>query len=161
MAVNLCSTSSVRAVLGVSEAELRDTVLLQPIYLARLKEHLLGLHVSMINDFATSAAASPQSGDQERFTDLLQTYAAYQMAHQLIGAMPMFAPQTIKDSRSEMTRVADPYARLRQDVLDSLPYLKTRLLTAYNKINPASPVPTATQRIRVLVSTPAVNPVTG
>lgn len=161
MTINLCSTSSVRAVLGVAETELRDEVLLQPIYVTRLKDHLLELHPEMVNDFATAAAANPQSVDQERFTDMLQAYASYRMAHLLVGAVEMFAPKTIQDSKTQVERSTDPYARLKKDIVDSLPYLKTRLLVAYSKINAGSPAPAATERIRVIVSTPANNPVTG
>lgn len=161
MTTNLCSTSSVRAVLGVSEAELRDDVLLQPIYVTRLKEHLFGLNESMIDDFGVAAVASPQTREQTRFVDLLQTYAAYRMAHHLLGAVAMFAPKTIQDSKTQVERVDDPFSRLKQDILDSLPYLKVQLLTAYSKINTSVSAPTAPSRIRVLVSTPSNNPVTG
>lgn len=161
MAVNLCSTSSVRAVLGVSEAELRDTVLLQPIYLTRLTNQLEALHPDIVSDFAAASETDPMSGEQDRFVNLLQTYSAYVMAKYLVGAAPMFAPKTIKDDRTEAQRVDDPYKSLRSDIDESLPFLKIQLMVAYSKINSSSPLPSATARIRVLASPLGVNPVTG
>lgn len=163
MATSIATTSSIRAVLGVSERELRDDVLLNPIYRVRLNEALLALHPSLFDDYVTAEAVPEVSrtSAQQRLVDLTQTYSAYQIASQCLGSVAMFAPIVIKDSRSELNRQDDPFAALRLDVVAVLAILKTQLLTAYNAINPGSPVPSATARIRALIAPLGVNPVTG
>lgn len=159
---DLTTSSAVRAVLGVSAKELPDDVLLEPVYTTLLTSDLRVIHPQIINDFAEIAevAEDARTEAEEDFFNLMQMYAAYHIAKRCLGAVAMFAPTTIQDARSEMTRAGDPYRALREDVLATLPILKVRLRSVYALVNPDAPVPTAVERIRVLVATP-VNPVTG
>lgn len=158
---DITSTASIRSVLGVSERELRDEVLLEPIYTTRLTERLYELHPDLFGDFTDVAALDPRTDAQDRFFNLVQAFAAYHVASQLVGSLEMSSPQTIKDSRSEMTRFDSPFVSLKKDILETLALLRMRLLTVYHDINPDSPLPSATQRLSVLISPLAVNPVTG
>lgn len=157
---DLTTSSAVRAVLGVSEQELPDDVLLEPIYTTLLTEDLREIHPQLVNDFAAVAVIEVKTDDQERFFDLVQMYSAYHIAKRCLGAVGMFAPGIIKDARSELQRTGDPYAQLRADVQATLPTLKVRMRRAYSRINPAYAAPTPAERLRVLVTVPT-NPVTG
>lgn len=160
--IDLTSTAEVRAVLGVSEKELRDDVLLLPLYSTRLVGDIEALHAQMLADFVTTAALATRTDDQQRFVDLLQAYAAYNVARQCLGAVAMFAPQLISAAaKSTAQRVADPYARLREDVPATMHILKTRLRSAYARLNPDATPPTAAERLYATAVTPAVNPITG
>lgn len=158
---DITSTASVRSVLGISERELRDEVLLNPIYSTQLHEKLYDLHVDLFGDFTDVAAIDPRSEVQDRFYNLVQAYSAYAVASFCLGSLPMFSPQTIKDSKSELSRFDDANKNLRRDVLETLSLLRIRLLTVYNAINPDSPLPSATARLSVLIAPLGVNPVTG
>jgi hypothetical protein len=157
---DLTTSSAVRAVLGVSEQELPDDVLQEPIYTTLLTEDLRAIHPQIIADFATVAVIEVKTDDQERFFDLVQMYSAYHIAKRCLGAVGMFAPGIIKDARSELQRTGDPYKQLRADILATLPTLKVRMRGAYARINPAAVAPTPAERLRVLVATP-VSPITG
>lgn len=157
---DLTTSSAVRAVLGVSEQELPDDVLLEPIYMTLLTEDLRAIHPQLITDFAAAAAIEARTDEQERFVSLVQMYAAYHIAKRCLGALPMFAPRVIKDARSELQRSDDPYTGLKADVTATLPVLKVRMRGVYALVNPAVQIPTALERIRVLVAVP-INPVTG
>jgi hypothetical protein len=158
---DLTSTASVRAVLGVSERELRDDILLDPIFAVELTEALYDIHLNLFGDFKLAAATDPRTSLQQRFVDLAQTFAAYHIAKQCLGSVAMFAPKVIKDSRSELQRSDDPYKNLRIDVPASLALLRTRLRMVYAQINPDATIPTSLDRIRLVATPLGINPVTG
>lgn len=157
---DLTTSSAVRAVLGVSPQELPDDVLQEPVYMTMLTEDLRAIHPQLLTDFVSIAAVAEKTEVQERFYDLVQMFASYHIAKRCLGAVAMFAPKVLKDARAEMQRSDDPYRALREDVLATLAILKVRMRSAYALVNPTATVPTAAERLRVLVATP-VNPVTG
>lgn len=161
MATNLASTASIRSVLGVSERELRDDVLLDPTFSVLLNEDLYAISPDLVADYEIADAVDPKTTIQQRFVDLTQTYAAYQIALQCCNSVSMFAPETIKDSRSELTRGADFYKTLRADIQATLKTLRVLLRSAYAAINPIYTPPTAIERIRVVAVPLGIDPVTG
>jgi hypothetical protein len=160
---DITSTNSVRAALGVSEKEIRDAVLLNPIYTTRLTEALHDMHPTMLADFVTASAVAEaaRTEDQSRFVNLVQTYSAYHIAKQCMGSIEMFAPIRIKDDRAEMQRRNDPYAQLRKDIAETLPVIKMRLRVHYPKINPQAATPAPVERLRVLIAPLGTSPITG
>lgn len=159
---DLTTTASVRAVLGVSEKEIRDDVLLAPIYQVRLSEDLRAIDDTLFDEFVTAASAGDaRSPLQVRFYDLVQTYAAYKLASYCVAAAPMFAPQTIQDSRTQVSRVADPYKQLKKDIAETLVVLRVKLRTVYAQVNPNYAPPTSIERLFATAAPLGVNPVTG
>ena len=102
-----------------------------------------------------------EGGKVIRFTVWGKKKTAYTIAKQCLGAVAMFAPKVIKDSRSELQRSEDPYKFLRADVPAALLVLRTRLRVIYSQINPDAVLPSATERIMAVASPLATNPVTG
>jgi hypothetical protein len=147
MSTNLVTTDSVRAVLGVSAKELPDTVLGSQVYSTRLREDLIDMHPQIISDFAAIGALASPTSDQQRFLDLMETYAAYNVAKQCLDALPMFSPLTIKDEKAELTRNVDSYKNLKADVSAVLSLMKGKLQKAYAAVNPDAPAPTPVDRI--------------
>ncbi len=159
---DLTTTASIRAALGVSEKEIRDAVLLNPIYSVPLIEAIYALHEDLFTNFVTVAGLETRTQIQQRFFDLVQLYSAYFIAKLCLASVSMFAPQKIKDAAgSELMRMDDPYAQLRKDLPAMLSIFKVQLLTVYNQINPISPLPSAVERIRVVAAPLGVDPVTG
>jgi hypothetical protein len=158
---DITSTAEVRAVLGVSEKELRDDVLLLPLYSTRLTEALRDLHTQLLADYASAAALDSRTDDQQRFVDLVQAYASHHIATQCLGALPMFAKQQVTDGKNALQRVADPYAQLRKDVPSVLYILKVRLRGAYAGINPDATPPLPAEQLAALAATRGTDPVTG
>lgn len=156
---SITSTDEVRAVLGVSPLELTDAVLGSPIYTTNLTEALYALHPQLAADYAAVDRTAP-SADQERFVNLTEAYAAYQVAQQCLGSVQMFAPQLIKDTKTEVQRTQDAYKNLRRDVGATLSILRMSLLTVYPKINPDAVAPSAQSRLMVLSAGIASDPVT-
>ena len=161
MSVNLVTTDSVRAVLGVSMQELPDTVLSNTIYSTQLREDMIEMHPQMVADFATISALVSPTADQERFLDLAQAYAAYNVATQCLTSLPLFAPQTIQDEKAQIMRGADFYKRLRDDVGAVMSKLRSRLLNAYSVVNSGAVAPLAVDRIFGVTAGLTSDPVTG
>lgn len=156
-----CTPDSVRAVLGISAEEIEDVTVLDPIYYARMIEDLNKLNPGLIGTYTAAKAASPQSATQERFVLLVQTAAAYLVAQQMLAALPMFAPQTIQDSKSQVSRVVNPYTALTNSILGSLNYFYGVIQDVYVLLNPGSVAPDTTVRIVMLTTGVALDPVTG
>ncbi len=154
-----CTTNSIRAVLGVSEEEIEDTVILDPVYAVTLQENLADVNSGIIAAFV-AIPGSPTAGEL-RFKELVQTYAAYQVAQILLTSVKMFAPQTITDSKAQTSRVNDPYADLRGEILGSLDYFIPRVRSAYSTLYPVASVATNTARVFALNAGIAFDPVTG
>ncbi len=157
--LDFTSYEEIRAALGVSVDEILDETLALKIYLVRLQEELRTVNLSIATDFL--ALTEPLTTDEERFSNLMETYSSYFVASTLLGALPLFAPKTIKDQHAVADRVTDPFEGLRDDVMSTLKYLKAALIDAYAVLNPAQSAATAPTRVLVLNSGLALDPVTG
>lgn len=151
---------SVRAVLGVSEEEVPDTVLASPIYATLLSETLLELSAALATTYITTKDKVTRTADEQRFVDLTQTFSAYSVASKMLGSLPMFAPMTIKDSKAMVTRIQDPFAALKEDVAGTYTYIKDKLLAAFAVVSPANPAPNITTRTLVVATGLGLDPVT-
>lgn len=154
------TTNSVRAVLGVSEPEIPDTVLVDPVYEVMLKEDLRAMSTTITAAYITVKADPTPTADETRFIGLFETYSAYQVAAQLLGSLAMFAPQQIEDASSKFQR-NDPYAAVRTAIAESLAYLRNVLLEAYAILVPAEPAPATVTRTLVVNVGLGLNPITG
>lgn len=160
MAITSYTTAaSIRAVLGISEPEIPDATIALAIYEVMLKEDLREMNVSLRADFL--ALTPPLSDDETRFSELMQTYCAYQVASQLMGALPLFAPKKIEDASTKLERYEDPFENLRTSILASLSYLRGVLLAAYEVVEPGEVAPAATVRVLVVNVGLGVDPITG
>lgn len=159
---DLTTTASVRAVLGVSEKEIKDVVLLNPVYSTQLTEEIYRLDDGLMAAYAAARDATTRTEIEQRLYDLFQLYGAYFVAKICAaGAIDMFAPVTIKDARSELTRAQDPYSQLRFDLAASLPLIRNQLLAIYATINPDYTAPVRATRNLLVAAPLGLNPVTG
>lgn len=161
MLTDYTTPASVRSVLGVSMPEIKDDVVQSPIYETLLEEKLYSLNPQMTEDYLAAKEADPKTHLQERFVNVMQTYAAYHVASQMLGSVAMFAPKVIEDSRTKLERFNDAYKALGAEVLGTLSYLEGKLLGVYALINPDAPVPAKAARISVVNVPLGLNPITG
>lgn len=162
MITDYTSYDAVRAVLGVSSEEIEDSVINLPMYETLLAEDLLDLSSSIQADFITTRdiAAATQTAIEKRFVKIMQTYASYQVASTLLGSVAMFAPKDVTDGKASMARVSDPFKTLKADVMASLVYIRTRLLTAYEAYSGSYTVPVAVSRVFISSTGLSIDPVT-
>jgi hypothetical protein len=153
--------ASVRALLGISEKEIRDTVVTDTVYLTALLEHLYGLSPTLADDYQTNKADTSRTALQNRFCLLAETVCAYVVAIALIPNLPMSAPQTITDGKAEHTRMANPYENLRDPLTATLDYYTAKLLAAYALVNTGVVLRSAVARTMVTSVGVAPDPVTG
>lgn len=125
------SYAEIRAVLGVSAKELTDVTLALPLYEQVLLQDLDEVSATVAAAYTSVAAIDPGSRTttQQKLYEITRSFAAYQVASNLLTALPLFAPRAVKDGRAELERQADPYADTKVGVAAMLSKLKTRLAT--------------------------------
>jgi hypothetical protein len=156
------SPDSIRAILGVSEQELEDVTILDPVYSTVLDEALYDLGLDLPDHFAIVQETAPKTRTQARFVNVVATWSAYQVAQQLVLSVKMFAPKTIKSEKDQFDRILDPYSNLRGDIEAMLDNLKVKIGALYGELFPSEPaVPETPARTLVIASPLGTDPVTG
>ena len=149
----------IRAVLGVAPEEIRDEVLLMPMYVRQLQFELSDLGATLESDYLTVAALASRSAAQQKLYDVMQVYAPYAIAKILLTSVALFAPRRITDGRAEAERVVDPFEDVRDGVDSTLLVLRDRLVDAAAALGTTAS--TLSRTITLSVATGlAVNPVT-
>lgn len=146
------SCDSIRSVLGVSAKELSDLAIDKPVYLTELIANLDGIDPGLRPAFSTAKAAASPSAEQNKLVLLVDAYASYVAALQLLPQMPMFAPQIIKSDKAEMQRVANAVQGMAKTLRTSQVVFHRRLQVAYGAVNPAYIVPDTKSRTLVSIS---------
>lgn len=159
MLTQYTSYDEIRAALGVAPEEITDDVLSLPSYEQVLVFNLYDLSTGMAAYYL--ALGTSLSANEQRFKDLLQVYATYMVASHLLISLSMFAPKDIKDAKTEMIRIDDPYAATREGVLAFLDLMRNRLLAAYLVLVPAATLPATATLVVMAVSPLGTDPVTG
>ncbi len=161
MAITTYTTpDEVRAVLGVAPEELEDATILLPIYETQLIEDIYDLGPTLAADYATIKAGA-QTPQTTRFVNLVNTWACYDLAQQLLPATPMFAPKTITSDKDTAQRVEDPYALLQERIDSAMSRFEERILALYAILMPGNPAPVPIDRVMVVDVGLSVDPITG
>jgi len=159
MLTDYTSYDDIRAALGVAPEEITDEVLALNSYEQILTFDLYDLTPAIGPYYL--ALSGVLTADQERFKDLMQVYAAYVIAKHLLTSLPMFGPQSIKDAKTEIQRISDPYKATREGVLAFYELMRARLLAAYLVLVPSAPISSAAV-FNVMAAIPlGADPVTG
>jgi len=167
MLTSYTSFDEVRSAIGVAEEEITDDVLSQTIFELVLGFDLgdIGIFVPTIQDhylaLIDTVATPAPSVDEGRFISILRVYATYVVARHLLRTLEMFAPQTIKDAKTELARVADPYADVKAGVEVFYQQMRARLLAAYLVLFPSATPNNAVSFSPLLAVGLGVDPVTG
>ena len=154
------SPSSVRALLGISEKEVRDVVVTDGVYLTALLETLYAISLDLPDDYLEANKLPNRTPAQNRFVMLADTVCAYAVALALIPNLPMSAPITITDGKSEQTRMSNPYEHLTEDLGATLAFYVVKLRAAYALVSD-TPAASVTARTSVISVGTAFNPITG
>lgn len=167
MLTQYASYDEIRSALGVAEEEIPDDVLKQSIF-----EQVLGFNLGGIGDFTptmqahfldlidTTVTPSP-TVSESRYVSILKVYATYVVARHLLLTLDMFAPQTIKDSKTEMVRIADPYKDVKAGVETFYQQMRALLLAAYLVLYPSATPKNPVLFVALLAVGLGVDPVTG
>lgn len=166
MLTQYTSYDDIRAAIGVAEEEITDSVLELHTYELVLEFDLsdIGAFVPTIQqhflDLTNTTTTPTPSVDEERFISMLQVYAAYVIARHLLMTLKMFAPQTIKDSKTEIVR-DDPYEDTKVGVEIFYQQMRARVLAAYLVLYPATVVSQTFSLVPLIAVGLALDPVTG
>lgn len=112
-----CTNDEVRAALGVTTSELKDSVLDLPIYEMGLRRELNRLSTSLPAAFSTASASAAPLPAEADLVAAVMMFSVYAVAKQAGAPLAMSAPKSLNDDKSGFSRYADsPY----KDVLDRI-----------------------------------------
>ena len=141
------SPDSVRAVLGVTDDDLEDSVLELPMYLQLLQLEFSSIS-SGIEDLYLPLVVEPPpplTPLEKRFVDLVQLFSAYAIAKNLLTSLPLFAPKSISDGRAKLDRFSDPLEMVQAGVDNLYAMIKDKLVDILEEMGEVVPVsPTMT-----------------
>lgn len=153
---------TIRATLGVSAMEIKDTTLDLPIYETLLVEDINAVSTDIIPTYEALVAIMSPTSIQTRFINLTKAFSAYAVAARLLNSLAMFSAVTIKGVKQEFTRVDDPYADLKVNIPYSLSFIKSKLNDSLAAVNfPNDPAPPPVVRTFMVGAGLAYDPVTG
>jgi len=110
-----CTNDEVRAVLGITQSEIKDEVLDLPIYEMGLKRELNRISPSLPAAFSTVNGLSALTSAEQTFKEAVQVFSVYAVARQAGAPLGLSAPKSLNDDKSGFSRYADsPY----RDVLE-------------------------------------------
>ena len=156
------SPDAVRAALGVADEEITNQDIALPMYEQVLQLDLYELETTMADYFlGMPVDISARSAAQTRFADLMNLYSCYVVAKHLLISLSMFAPKLIKDSKTELERVIDPYAQTREGVRGFYHSLQAKLLAAYIALVPSVVAPKVVKFTSMFSVPGGTDPVTG
>lgn len=123
----------IRAVLGVTVEEVDDTTMSLNVYDYGLLGELEDVGATVSDQFISIHAIAPdtRTADQARYFRCVQQFATYAVAKILGSSLPLFAPQTVSDSKAVMGRFQqNPYEKTLQEIDRQYSRAKERLLSA-------------------------------
>lgn len=107
MLIQFTDFGSIRALLGVSDDELSDDVLILPVYENQLRVKLSALSASLVGDYLTTATLTAPASLDSDFLRSVQLFSSYSVALHLAKSLPMFAPKTLTDGKASFTRFSE------------------------------------------------------
>lgn len=151
----------IRAVLGVSETEIEDRDLALDLYALLLEDALQEISTSLPDLYSAVKSEAAPTADQRRFLARMALFAPHWLGLYLLGALPQFSPRVITDGKTQTERVADPYARLRENLPALVARFRAALEDSLAILEPGFVIPTPSVP-SVIASVPlGVDPVTG
>ena len=119
MITDYTTHEDVRAVLGVEADELENETLELHVYASGLESDLYEINpqLSVIYKDIGLKDKDQRTALELRVESLTKAFATYSLAKQVSASLPMFAPRSLADGKSTLTRFSgEPYA----DVIDSI-----------------------------------------
>lgn len=139
----LTTTDEVRAVFGLSSAELSDEMLTQPIYISEVKELLLRIRPELFSQW--------DSLQTERLLELVKRVALYSLCSSVCDTLPLIAARTLTDSKASIQRFNVDL----NTVVEAIRLKLDKAVSALKETKKATVMPTF-----ILAGHPAYDPVT-
>lgn len=158
--VDFTTYDDIRAALGVESDELKDDTLALQTFENGLEMELMEVAATLASDYLTAYGkdAADRTSAEQTFIKAANLFATYAVAKQCLAGLPMFAPKTQGDSKSELTRFAqNPFQTTIARVEASFEKYRGYLVAAYGVVT--TPV-TVKRRTYFRVSSPTSDPVT-
>lgn len=159
--------SHVRAVLGVSDKELKDTVLALDLWEQQFLLEMSdvdGGAGAVMAQYTVIAGMDPgdRSANQSAYYNVLRLVATYSVGKQLLSPQAMFAIQRLTDGKAEFERFNQANLdKVRMGVEGTYSAMLKRLMALLALLVPGAAVTPSPDRVMVVNSAIALDPVTG
>lgn len=162
MITQFTTYAEIRSLLGVSDEEVQDSDLAQPIWSSLLEDKLSEISDNIVT-LRASIAATPEAdrtAAQKKFFAVSGLYAAYVVAQNLLIALPMFGFKQLTDGKAEVQRF-DRWADLKAGVEQGVNAMRVKLRLALSAVDSSYTAPTPVTRVIMSRTGIATDPVTG
>lgn len=151
--------NEIRAVLGVSDADIEDSTLALAIYSNLLNSDLESINSNFISLHQTIAGEASQTDAQQRFLRNTSSFATFSVAKSLLAAMPMFAVEKMSDSKATGERFDEAQKDTAKRIEAMYDSSRAALIASVGEVGSSA---TTTRTFSLFaVSSPATDPVTG
>lgn len=149
---NLVTTAEIRAVFGLSEVELPDSMLTQRVYTRELKKSFFTLEPRLKTEWVSLVSQNPA------LQDLVETYALYFIATKICDSLHLIVARTLTDSKATFQRFDSDLQSIIDNMYNRFALAKVELAAAIPEA-----VTTSTIRVPTLFGsgTPDYDPITG
>ncbi len=160
--IDYTSYAEIRGVLGVALLELPDTVLSATTFWYALKQEFSAVNKNLLSDLDVAIANPTPTVEETDFIEAAMLFSTFAVSNQLLDSLPMFAPKSIVEGKSDVTRFSSsPYAQTIESVAKSYLRFKKTLAGAYS-IYSGGAAASAVIAVPLIGSvSPTYDPVTG
>lgn len=149
--------NDIRAALGVSLDDIKDSVLSLDIYSDSLTQEFEEISLDLETTYTTKSALPTPTAAETRFITACNLFATYCVAKQLTAAMPLFAAKQLSDGKAQVSRFDNPYKDVVAQVLAQYEKARSRLLAAFEAITTTTTVSQSKSYFAVI--SPSTDPV--
>lgn len=108
----LTTTDEVRAIFGLSSAELSDDMLMQPVYISEVKETLLRIRPELFSNWGTL--------QNERLLEMVKRVALYSICNLIGETLPLIAARVLTDSKASIQRFNSDLSSIAETIRNRL-----------------------------------------
>lgn len=162
MLLDYTTHDDVRALLGVERDELEDETIELHVFTSGMESDLYDVSPQLVDTFQDllGKPEGEETAAERRVVSLTKSFATYSLARQLANSLSMFAPRTITDGKSSLTRFSgEPFREVLEGIESSYKLTRTRLINALEDLQADSEETVA--RPIFYTSVPSYDPVTG
>jgi hypothetical protein len=110
------SYAEVRAILGVNDLEVADTLLALPFYSEIINAELTDINDTLPSLYAAAVIEPTPTVFQSKLVSYTRLFSTYATAKTLTTSLPLFSPRAIEDGKARLERFNNPY----KEVIDAV-----------------------------------------
>lgn len=157
----LATPEEIRALLGVSDEELKDSQLDLPVFLRGVKASVNRIDPRIWSTYAALPESPLTDTDEEQFADAFQSYATMRAAQLLAISLPNYGVRSLTDGKAAFTRQTDSVTPTLENLRLEVDQAASELADAAGRLLPVIPAARVSMGLIGRATLGANDPVTG